>query len=679
VSDGTPRKVFAVAVAGLVPWALLAWRFDFLCDDAFISFRYARHLAQGHGLRYNLGEPPIEGFLHILWVLWLGLWDRLGVEPPVASRASSLAAGAALVAWVARVLARRVSTPAAVAAMLVLGTLPPLAVWSTGGLATAPASLALFLVLERLCGDPGRPRYVQAGLAAIVAASLRMDIGMLAAVSMATVWATNAFAARPSVPRRQSTRGIVTALALLALGLAALTAFRLVYFGELVPNPVLTKGSTSPLRLERGLLYVGSLLVLFPTVAVVILASPLALRERTRALALPSLVTALAILALSVLVGGDFMAMGRFLVPALPFVAVLAACELDLVRERSRAPRSAVTACTALLLCGTLPAAFGLHVAPRALRERLDPRWSEPTYLDELAFWRRMKENVAQWGAMGRALGRRAGPEQSLVASAIGALGFYSEVTILDVFGLVTRAESSPWEPRPRASAGHDRSICAAAFLERRPTWLSVWVVPAGTPLAASLPARFALDPLADLVVLEGFPIAEEVPGIGAAELRLLRFERWDWLGGHLMPLLTAARGIDLSRPEEAQRVLTDRFPSDGPAARALAQELRRLLAEGRLCPLGSPPLRIGRATEACAPSFGYETWTLALSGRAPVRRQPRGLVQYALALAGTPTVDGAPPGWTVVAPGTEYAPNVDGGEALLVDMVPGEAVGFAP
>ena len=39
-------------------YALLVRRFWFLADDAFISFRYARHWVEGEGLRYNLGGQP---------------------------------------------------------------------------------------------------------------------------------------------------------------------------------------------------------------------------------------------------------------------------------------------------------------------------------------------------------------------------------------------------------------------------------------------------------------------------------------------------------------------------------------------------------------------------------------------------------------------------------------------
>lgn len=42
----------------------------FLTDDAFISFRYARNLVEGHGLVYDLGEY-VEGYSNFLWVLEL--------------------------------------------------------------------------------------------------------------------------------------------------------------------------------------------------------------------------------------------------------------------------------------------------------------------------------------------------------------------------------------------------------------------------------------------------------------------------------------------------------------------------------------------------------------------------------------------------------------------------------
>ena len=42
-----------------------AWLRRWVCDDAFISFRHAEHLANGLGLVYNPGEY-VEGYTNFL-------------------------------------------------------------------------------------------------------------------------------------------------------------------------------------------------------------------------------------------------------------------------------------------------------------------------------------------------------------------------------------------------------------------------------------------------------------------------------------------------------------------------------------------------------------------------------------------------------------------------------------
>lgn len=49
-------------------------------DDAYISFRYAKNLAAGHGLRFNLDGPPTEGFSNFLLVLILACAYKLGLN-----------------------------------------------------------------------------------------------------------------------------------------------------------------------------------------------------------------------------------------------------------------------------------------------------------------------------------------------------------------------------------------------------------------------------------------------------------------------------------------------------------------------------------------------------------------------------------------------------------------------
>ena len=77
----------------------------FLTDDAYISFRYARNFAQGHGLVFNVGAPPVEGYTNFLWVVVLGGLARLGARPEVTAPILGVLSTALL--WLGAVVAGR--------------------------------------------------------------------------------------------------------------------------------------------------------------------------------------------------------------------------------------------------------------------------------------------------------------------------------------------------------------------------------------------------------------------------------------------------------------------------------------------------------------------------------------------------------------------------------------------
>jgi hypothetical protein len=52
---------------------------DYSIDDAFITFRYAEHFADGHGLVFNIDDQPVEGYSNLLWLLILALIYKIGL------------------------------------------------------------------------------------------------------------------------------------------------------------------------------------------------------------------------------------------------------------------------------------------------------------------------------------------------------------------------------------------------------------------------------------------------------------------------------------------------------------------------------------------------------------------------------------------------------------------------
>ena len=53
---------------------------DMVAEDSFITFRFARHLASGHGLVWNIGAEPVEGYTNFLWVILSAFALKLGLD-----------------------------------------------------------------------------------------------------------------------------------------------------------------------------------------------------------------------------------------------------------------------------------------------------------------------------------------------------------------------------------------------------------------------------------------------------------------------------------------------------------------------------------------------------------------------------------------------------------------------
>jgi arabinofuranosyltransferase len=74
--------------------AILAWqyRLRFPFDDTFITFRYADHLASGHGLVWNIGAPHTEGYTNFLFVALLAVCRLFTTDLLTAAQATGVIA-----------------------------------------------------------------------------------------------------------------------------------------------------------------------------------------------------------------------------------------------------------------------------------------------------------------------------------------------------------------------------------------------------------------------------------------------------------------------------------------------------------------------------------------------------------------------------------------------------------
>ncbi len=71
--------------------ATLTLNRDLIFDDSFITYRYAENLAAGHGLVWNRGEAPTEGYTSLAFILALAPFSALGLPLLWVSRTLSVA------------------------------------------------------------------------------------------------------------------------------------------------------------------------------------------------------------------------------------------------------------------------------------------------------------------------------------------------------------------------------------------------------------------------------------------------------------------------------------------------------------------------------------------------------------------------------------------------------------
>ena len=521
--DRAASVVPAAILAAAIPFVYFVARFWWTCDDAFITFRYAKHFARGDGLIFNPGEsPPVEGFTNLGWTLWLGLFEFFGASLPLVANLTSAAAGLALIVlvvlWVREHLG--VDGLTTIATGLVLATLPPMAVWSTSGLETMPFAFSLFATFFFLSGEPTRTRTWLAAACACDAALLRADGPLWIAIVFVAVLV-------PWLARGRKGgefRAVITAGLILTAVVALQFLWRKSYYGEWMPNTASIKAGFSQTRLERGWKYLMSYVLAAPVVALVPLGS---LASLGRPHAQRALQVGLVILlgsAYPVFVGGDFMAMGRFFVPLLPFVAILFAIAMCALR-RPVLQAIYTAAMLGLSVAGLYDA---LPISPET-RQQFHFRWNVPAARSEVAQWEFMKGQAQRWSILGRALSLHTRPGESLIRGNIGAAGYYSELFIFDKNGLVMPDVAANAKPRLRASPGHDLSVKEPYFFDRRPTYYSAMVVVPQLlkPGEAITPAlQRELD--AGRLLLERTPLDPAAGFPAGVELWLLRF---NWPG----------------------------------------------------------------------------------------------------------------------------------------------------
>lgn len=461
------RRCLVLVAAGL--GLFLASKVLWLADDAFISFRYARNLANGLGLVFNEGEW-VEGYTNFLWTALLGGVAWLGVDVPTAALVGNLLCFVSSLAVVSALVRRIAPGPVVIPfSAIALAVLTPFHTFASSGLETMP--LALLIVSAMLASTRERGGALLAGTLLVAAALTRPDqLLIYGCMGLALLLEGPIYGAGVNWRR------LISFAAPLFLIFAPYFLIRWSVYGDLLPNTYYAKsGGLS--YYKQGAVYLVHFLAtsgawlwlpLFVLTSLHLPRTPSEGRLRLFTL-FASVLYGLYV----VRVGGDFME-HRFFVPLLPLLA--AAIEISsrsLVEQLGKGwlGRAAMFAAAASLAVAATPIRL---IAP------FEKRWhlaAEHTFYPVLGL--APLEVGGGFGAEGKRLRRLfdgVGVRPAVALDAIGLFSYYSELPVIDTFGLTNRRIAhKPVSFRGRP--GHEKIgtvrelLEEGAILSLRPAW----------------------------------------------------------------------------------------------------------------------------------------------------------------------------------------------------------------
>lgn len=277
------KSRLGIALAALAFYAVFVWRTSFvlggtrifvLFEDAMISMRYARNLAEGHGLVWNVGEPPIEGFTNLLWVLWMSVGHLLHLSEAKISLFIMLTGVGILLAngWVVSRIARRITDSPWVPVAVLAATLfdYPLIFWTLRGMEVGALTLFVDVLLYLVLLNEEKYSTGRTVLMSVLTAAallLRSD----SVVPIALIGLYGLYTAEKRV------LFAITMAAGAGGAVGAQTMFRLKYFGDRLPNTAYLKLIGIPLsaRIKRGIFVALEMLAMHLAVPLAVLVARL--------------------------------------------------------------------------------------------------------------------------------------------------------------------------------------------------------------------------------------------------------------------------------------------------------------------------------------------------------------------------------------------------------------------
>lgn len=454
----SPRVEVGLLVGIMTIFYLHVRYFDFIQDDSFITFRYIKNFIEGNGLVWNIGER-VEGYTTFLWTLLLAVPAKLGFDLVSASQLLGAIFGLATLG-VLYLLSLFVSPERrfpgfSLIAVLLMAANTSAAYWTVSGMETALFTFLVVLAVWFTLKERNSPRLVALAPLVFVLLSFTRPEGMFL-FGLTMLFLVGDLLLSKGKNRAIEIKRIVVWSLLYAVPVGIFMLWRLSYYGYLFPNTYYAKAGISQEYFNAGLEYFVAFakhyllwggLLLLPTLVLV-------RRKFSRD------ITYLFYLIVSytayiITVGGDVLPAHRFFIPILPLIYLLVQEGIHelakIIGERQSVVRYA-------LLAGALGLGYLTYSIP---------------YDYVRQYWSLEQGLVGGMTNVGNWLKQRATPNTVIAASTIGAVGYYSEVTLVDMLGLTDETIAHHPEKIFGVKSGwRERNYNVTYVLSRKPDFI---------------------------------------------------------------------------------------------------------------------------------------------------------------------------------------------------------------
>lgn len=399
-------------------------------EDAYIAYRYAHYFANGDGLVFNPGER-VEGYSDFLWVVLLGCIHKITtISLPLLARGLGFLFTIVSIIYTYFIAEKLTGNNKKLSlfAVLLLSCSGCFIAYATSGLESPLFSLLLIGVINMVMTE----KWFLAGIVIAFATMTRPE-GIVMAVPLFLYVVT-----KNTVSIRQKMACLIKSLGGALILLLPWTAWRLGYYGYLIPNPMAAKqGMDKVFQLQQGLNYFTGhwLRVNIPLFVGIIVLFLLNIKRWRTGILLVSIVFIYSIL--YIVIGGDWMPAYRFYSPFYPAMVLIIVLFLNNYQS---------------LMTSFIQTIVTVFIFQVSYIFMLNSSFNDSLMKPAIDVWR---EQVKGLGEIGKWF-KNSLPANTVVATfPNGAFSFYNELYTIDVAGLTDEHIARHGFRFPQGMAGH--------------------------------------------------------------------------------------------------------------------------------------------------------------------------------------------------------------------------------